>query len=680
MEEGEEVEPGEIKSRAKEDPSVLVSLLRQATGHGEPGDTTHLELKPVAPTTVQEKVIREAARSHPAVRYLLNAYWLAVTRQCARFSQESTLPTVRLTPQQMRTAEARGLCASVVQESLPPASDAFHEFVRLWLVLDKTPGLGRLILHPRALNEYAPLPESFRFPSPFQIVRDVLGRTPAPARVVDARAYYWQFRAPPALRDALRFYYGGRLFTWQRLPMGLRHAVAAGQGFFLWMTGLPQNVDWGVPQSALVYIDGSLFVGLGSDATFRVRVQRGPVVLGEDGEWGYFPEYCGLAFNIIRGQWGLKQSFLNKVLHDPAVTTGRAVLSVLGRIMAALRYLALPFALAPSVYRYASDLLRDTARDLDKVLPWDGNVVQEVERCRGLVGFQRVWRPLPVETMALASDASLRGWGVVVVRAGIARAYVARWPTVQTSMPVCECAALVNGMLIAVHLARQTYLEMWGDCVPALTWVRRGLARSPLVNSWIARAVMTCECAGVALGLRWMSTLVMPADTPSRDGVPDGRTLAWRPVPRLPTDALRGPEWPLGLAGFAEPVEAHPVLQVIMPGWQPPPLAPTVREGFHEEFPAVWVDPAVMGLTPRPPEHARIVRWSLGHSDLRVVFESGAGGWKPPEVALRGPVMQPFSGSEPVVVDGEVVPPPVGWGEGELQGDPEGDIGMASEW
>ena len=550
---------------------VFRTLLLNHTSSVVVGDAAAWRLKRVASTTIRPEVLVEARRTHAAVRYVLPEFWQRVVRECAFASPHTVRPAVRLTAAQVADAVSKGLCEPVSRADLPPPHEAFSENVGLWLVADKDPELGRLIVHPRALNDAAPSPDQFFFPSPFQIVRNTLSGPPRPARVVDARGYYWQFRAPPALRDALRFSHEGTLYRWLRLPMGLRHAVAAGQAFFLWLVGLPEVVDWAVPRDVLVYIDGGMFLGKGSDTVFVARSRRGPVELGEDGDWTFYPMFTGMAFDILRGVWRLKPTFRAKAVQDPEVPTARAALGVLGRTLAALRYLALPLALCPSAYRYASDLLEPGVGDvLDRTIVWPAGVVDEILRVRELVGVERRWRPLPESYVAVASDATLTGWGVVFLVAHRAVMFAARWPYVQSSQPMCEAAAMINAMIIAVSMFRGTYLERWGDCVPALSWARRGLAKTPLVNSWFARATMSCEMAGIALGTRWVSTLMMPADAPSREGLPDERTLAWRPVALPPQEMLAGPEWPLGLPTFADRAAAAQVLRRVMPGWEPP--------------------------------------------------------------------------------------------------------------
>lgn len=92
--------------------------------------------------------------------------------------------------------------------------------------LDQKPGLVaasfiwkfRIALHPhRGL---------FIFPTPLFISLEIQ------VRVVGAISYFWQFLCPSALRDALRVWFGGCLYRFLRLPMGLRYAVAAGQSPF----------------------------------------------------------------------------------------------------------------------------------------------------------------------------------------------------------------------------------------------------------------------------------------------------------------------------------------------------------------------------------------------------------------------------------------------------------------
>jgi hypothetical protein len=143
---------------------------------------------------------------------------------------------VKLTAVQVRQAVERGLCEKVRAKDLPDPFVSFghQEAVGLGMVLDRNPAFGRLIVHPKRLNDLAPPPRRFFFPSPFHIVRSILGGMLRMVRCCDGRAYYWQFLAPPALRDAMRFWFGGCTYRFLRIPMGIRHSAAGGQSFFLW--------------------------------------------------------------------------------------------------------------------------------------------------------------------------------------------------------------------------------------------------------------------------------------------------------------------------------------------------------------------------------------------------------------------------------------------------------------
>ena len=155
--------------------------------------------------------------------------------------------------------------------------------------------------------------------------------------------------------------------------------------------------------------------------------------------------------------------------------------------------------------------------------------------------------------------------------------YAARWSSVQTSMPVCEVAAAINGMTIATFHFRGRTMERFGDCVPALSWMRRGLAKSPLVNMWLARATLASEMGYLLLCTRWISTHVNPSDEPSRGGLPDKRTLAWRPTPLTHDQIMHVPEWPLGLSTFQDIPAGVERLRAALPEWYPP-----ATTGYHD--------------------------------------------------------------------------------------------------
>lgn len=377
--------------------------------------------------------------------------------------------------------------------------------------------------------------------------------------------------------------------------------------------------------------------------------------------YGFDPALCGLLFAILQGEWTLRQSFQDKVQLLPRDSTGRAAFTMIGRCVAALRYLGLPPALFPSAYRFAGML---AWVDPDSPVPLPAGVADEAAGGRRIAELRRVWRAMPERCVYVATDATLVGWAAVVVAGAEVAMFASRWSTPQTSMPACEFVALLNGMLIAAHHFRDVYLERWGDCVPALValvWVLRGLARSPMWNGWLARGVMWCEYARVVLGTRWMSTLVMPADAPSRSGIPDERTLAWRPRPAAREETMRGPEWPLALSSFADAAAAVPVLQSVLPRWEPLGARGRREGSLDWEFPCVWVNPREPSFAPVSPSCARLIAWTMGRRDFRLLVERDPAGWAPVLMLSMVGTIAEFAGEDPVVVRGVVVPPPAGW-------------------
>jgi len=178
--------------------------------------------------------------------------------------------------------------------------------------------------------------------------------------------------------------------------------------------GLGEDVNWNEPQLILVYIDGAAFIGPGTDTTFNERAAMAGLELGEIGEYRWDPVFCGLAFDIPSRSWTIKESFHGKVVHDPEVLSVRAVLGVIGRVFAALRYLALPLAVMPSGYRFGADTLGSVHHEegLEQVVAWPAALVDELTHARALVGVRRVWRPLPERRLFVCADATLVGWAV----------------------------------------------------------------------------------------------------------------------------------------------------------------------------------------------------------------------------------------------------------------------------
>ena len=115
-----------------------------------------------------------------------------------------------------------------------------------------------------------------------------------------------------------------------------------------------------------------------------------------------------------------------------------------------------------------------------------------------------------------------------------------------------------------------------------------------------------------------VATLVKPADEPSRGGLPDERTLAWRPQPLTCDQFSRAPEWPLAFSAFREPERAIEELRRAMPAWNPPSA-----QGYHNatlrwQYPPVWADPMNPGYMCSIPPAARLITWTLGQRDFQM--------------------------------------------------------------
>ena len=119
----------------------------------------------------------------------------------------------------------------------------------------------------------------------------------------------------------------------------------------------------------------------------------------------------------------------------------------------------------------------------------------------------------------------------------------------------------------------------------------------------------------------------------------------------------------MGLAEFADPTAAEPLVAQQLPEWSPPVALPGGDDLEVWEFPPVVEDPSAPAYRPRIPRGARLMWWTTGHRDFRLVVDSDPDVWATPDAAYLACDLPLFSGTEPVVKDGDVVPPPVGWGE-----------------
>jgi len=167
----------------------------------------------------------------------------------------------------------------------------------------------------------------------------------------------------------------------------------------------------------------------------------------------------------------------------------------------------------------------------------------------------------------------------------------------------------------------------------------------PVVNHKIAALAMYMEETHVVAYDRWMSTTRMVADKPSRDGVPDWRTFAGRPLPLDAERAMRGPEWLAGMAAWADPVVGARAVREVVPA----PPAPT-----GEDVLRLCVSAEVPGLALREPVHFRELKWRLGTRSVYLVHQRGCFQGAPWLRAVRDePYRRAFAGDEGPIVDGD---------------------------
>lgn len=193
--------------------------------------------------------------------------------------------------------------------------------------------------------------------------------------------------------------------------MGLRHSVAAGQHFFLYLCGLPATTSWSVPQPVLVYVDGAAFLGRGTDDTFNARRAEVDVELGADEPFGWHPVFGGMRIDIDANSWSLKDAAIAKLSAevDDATLTGRVAFARTGRALIALRYLALPLGLLPSAWRVTAAVARAGVARLDMPFAPPDGWRQELRTVAALCALPRQFRRLPERTVQVAVDASPMG-------------------------------------------------------------------------------------------------------------------------------------------------------------------------------------------------------------------------------------------------------------------------------
>lgn len=573
-------------------------------------DLSHAKVKPVADTTIRPETVLLAEATHEACTYLSNSYWAGQREMLERtgapgWQTEAEQPPVRLTDAQFQQL----LDANLYTAMEPRANEGWFELTPAWLVPDKRPELARFILHPVGTNDWADPPVTRPFPTAYHVVRDTLGAGVRRARTVDAKSYYFQFEAPRELSNTLRVWRDGVCYRFRRLPMGLKHAVAAGQAFFLWCAGVPDEHDWRVAGHPPIYIDGGVFVDERRYAEFAERINRARVVIGDDSGWTNEFEFIGC--HVVLGDagwWALRDRTRDKVA-EPLELTLAGVLRKIGRILAALRLLALPWGLAPAMYRYAATLMVGAWwTRLRQPIAVPQGVQHELECVtRVIVAARRVWRPIPRTRAHVATDATIDGMGAVVIVAGTVFMFAMEWPTRVNSMPIAEMTAGQNGALLTMHVAGcEVAIQGYVDCIPAMRWLDRRLARAPNANARLAAGQEVAESAGAVAFYEHLGTSIHPADAPSRVWAPDERTWGWAPSDTSAETLLQRNDFACGQAAFANSEEMRGLMAACRGG---------VPERFVREpgpVPRMFLDPTSAATRRLLPRTGRLICWRHG--------------------------------------------------------------------
>jgi hypothetical protein len=145
--------------------------------------------------------------------------------------------------------------------------------------------------------------------------------------------------------------------------------------------------------------------------------------------------------------------------------------------------------------------------------------LQETHGTRGIAAIP------PGGTSCLFTDASLQGWGAVLITSD-QRVFIAgeRWSEKvrvdSTNINVLEARAVdlaLNSFADLLHSLPDTKLSIVVDNTSTLAGLRRGTARAPLVNLALVPAIEKLTAQNqFAIALRYVKSKENPADAPSR--------------------------------------------------------------------------------------------------------------------------------------------------------------------
>jgi hypothetical protein len=410
----------------------------------------------------------------------------------------------------------------------------------------------RFIAWPRELNEW--LRGRYKCDVDLQHVSRYLYAVMEDAAVTgDCKLGFWQIPIPQKARELYRFRdCTGRLFELTRMPMGVSPAVEIEQFLTEVLIGLDDVVR---PEyrlcsrrEAAVFVDGFRCVGTGARLEkFIAGVDKNTRALGvtlKDPlrlEKSY--DFVGVTFDHVKGEVRAADKSRNKISNKMPTTMSYGDLERhVGLIIHISAIHQRPLAATWNALKWSRRRIAELnhgSRTDDKgaTIPVTDTTLCDIPQCvwvelehqrRQLLGWHKVARITGTGTCHIFSDASLTGFGGVLLRPdGTIGVVGRRWRDDEKSdnISVLEARAAYYVILgFASDVEHFSYCTLHIDNTSVQSGVRRGTAKSEALLPEIKKTAEAMQRS-----TRWRVVRVAsednPADAPSRSLYVEHKTL-----------------------------------------------------------------------------------------------------------------------------------------------------------
>lgn len=406
--------------------------------------------------------------------------------------------------------------------------------VKVFAVAEADKTRKRFIGHTEAINFIFALldEERMTLPSPKEVIDQI--HAGSWAICIDYAAFYYQFRLHALVTPFYCFEFEGKFYAYAVVPMGQRHAVALAQTTSLAIVARCQS-------TVCVFIDNTRFLGndqsiLLQDLRQVMHICDGLKVSVNDvhdtPKWNTLLQqsgvFLGIHFDYKHKRVSLGPKSVEKCkmalreIHTSDITVRRVT-----AVVSLLVWASLVLDIDMSTYYYVFKFIRrrasrpknETAKIWPSILP----CLSEWLRTAVLNTPRIVVLNAP-STVTVFTDASLEGWGCVILIDG--RIYITggRWPDVLKRNPafninVLEAVALRLGLNHFADLLHGRSVDIYLDNTSVIGSMARPTgSHSFFLNEEVVRVRSMARYNDITINsFAYVASEVNPADAPSRN-------------------------------------------------------------------------------------------------------------------------------------------------------------------